>query len=270
MSPFIAREQARNDIIEIGRRLYAKGLIAANEGNISIRIGPNEVVATASGVHKGHLNRGQIVPVTLNGQPVEHTRPVSTEIDMHLAAYRARPDVYAVVHAHPPVATAFAVAGVPLAQCVMPEVVVTLGGVPIAPYGTPGTREVADGLTELYPLGNAFLLANHGAVCLGSNVYAAFDLMETLEHFAQVLFHARALGNVNVLTIDQVAALLDQRQQAGVTSPVFPCDVCSHCPTPPTVALRENKDVSLGDSSLVHIASAIVQETMKNVLSASG
>ena len=245
-----ARDAARAAIIEVGRRLYARGLVCAAEGNISLRLGPDEIVATASGVHKGYLTPDQVVVIDRAGALREPgARPVSSEIAMHLKAYELRPDVGAVVHAHPPVATSFAVAGVPLAQCVMPEVVVSLGGVPIAPYGTPGTDAVPQGLAALYPHGNAFLLANHGAVCLGVDVFAAFDTLEMLEHAAQVLLHARALGAVNVLTPAHVKALLDQRRANGVTAPVFPCDVCTHCPEPPTVAVRHAAGEACGNAT---------------------
>ncbi len=251
------RDSARAAIIEVGRRLYARGLVCAAEGNISLRLGPDEIVATAAGVHKGYLTPDQVVVIDRHGTSREAgARPVSTEIAMHLKAYELRPDIGAVVHAHPPVATSFAVAGIPLAQCVMPEVVVSLGGVPIAGYGTPGTEAIPNGLAELYPHGNAFLLANHGAVCLGRDVFAAFDTMEMLEHAAQVLHHARALGPVNVLTPAQVADLLAQRRASGVTSPVFPCDVCSHCPEPPTVAVRHAAGEACGRAACVCAAQA--------------
>jgi L-fuculose-phosphate aldolase len=259
MNGFPDREAARQEIIEVGRRLYERGLVCAAEGNISVRTGENEVLATASGVHKGTLAPDRVVPVTMRGEPLAPSGPrVSTEIDMHLAAYAARPDVRAVVHAHPPTATAFAVAGIPLAQCVMPEVVVTLGGVPIAPYGTPGTRQVADGLRDLYPRGNAFLLANHGAVTLGRTLPGAFDLMETLEHFAEILWKARALGNVNVLTEEHVRQLLEHRRAAGIQDAVFPCDVCSHCPTPPTAALGSRTD----DARIVEAVAATIRDAL--------
>lgn len=240
-------DEARAAVIEVGRRLYARGLVCAAEGNISLRLADGDVMATASGVHKGYLTPEQVVVIDRRGAARDPSaRRVSSEIAMHLAAYDARPDVGGVVHAHPPVATAFAVAGIPLAQCVMPEVVVSLGAVPIAPYGTPGTDAVPHGLAPLLPHGNAFLLANHGAVCLGGDVFAAFDTMEMLEHAAQILHHARTLGPVNVLTPEQVEALLAQRRANGVTAPVFPCDVCTHCPEPPTIAVRHAAGESCG------------------------
>ncbi len=261
MTPFPDREAARAHIIAAGHRLYEKGLVCAAEGNISVRTGENEVLATATGVNKGFLTAEMVVPVTMRGDALADGARVSTEIDMHLAAYAARPDVRAVVHAHPPTATAFAVAGIPLAQCVMPEVVVTLGGVPIAPYGTPGTHHVADGLRPLYAQGNAFLLANHGAVCLGGSLDAAFDLMETLEHFAEILWKARSLGNVNVLTESHVRELLDRRRAAGVTETLFPCDVCSHCPTPPVAAVRA-ATLTTDDAHIVDAVTHAVQRAL--------
>lgn len=262
MTAFPSREEARADIVSVGRRLYDKGLVCAAEGNISVRTGENEVLATATGVHKGFLAQEHIVAVTLAGEPLATGSRISSEIDMHLAAYTERADVRAVVHAHPPTATAFAVAGIPLAQCVMPEVVVTLGGVPIAPYGTPGTSQVADGLRPLYPHGNAFLLANHGAVCLGSSLRAAFDLMETLEHFAEILWKARTLGNVNVLTPAHVRELLERRRAAGQSDALFPCDVCAHCPTPPTAIVRGIETAEPGDDAIVDAVTAAVRTAL--------
>ncbi len=278
----MTHDDARSAIIEVGRRLYARGLVCAAEGNISLRLGPGEVMATATGVHKGYLTPEHVVRIDMQGRSLDPgARRVSSEIAMHLKAYELRSDIGAVVHAHPPVATAFAVAGIPLAQCVMPEVVVTLGAVPIAAYGTPGTDAVPHGLAELYPHGNAFLLASHGAVCLGADVFAAFDLMEMLEHAAVVLHHARALGPVNVLNESQVRALLDQRRAAGVTTPVFPCDVCTHCPEPPTVAVRHaagdtcgraacsdgacggTRDAVSEDARLAAIVAEVLAETLR-------
>jgi L-fuculose-phosphate aldolase len=148
---------------------------------------------------------------------------------MHLVVYEKRPDVRAVVHAHPPVATGFAVAGIPLAQCILPEVVVSLGAVPVAEYGTPSTLEVCDAILPHVQNAEAFLLANHGAVTMGDDVFQAYYRMETVEHFAKILLTAQLLGNVNVLSPAQVEQLVEVRGKSGIKGRFPNCETCGYC-----------------------------------------
>lgn len=220
--------QNKKDIIEIGRRLYQKGFVASNDGNISLQTGSG-ILATATGVSKGFLTSDDIVLVDSRGKKLSGKGAPSSELKMHLAIYEKRPDVKAVVHAHPPVGTGFAVAGIPLAQCILPEVVISLGAVPVAAYGTPSTDEVCDAIVPHAMNAEAFLLANHGAVTLGESLFQAYYRMETLEHFARILLAARLLGNVNVLTREQVGKLAEVRKKMGIKGHFPACETCGYC-----------------------------------------
>jgi L-fuculose-phosphate aldolase len=224
-----AQFQHKKDIIEIGRRLYQKGFVASHDGNISIWIGPAQILATATGVCKGFLGSEDIVLVDTQGKKIAGRGEPSSELKMHLLVYEKRPDVKAVVHAHPPVSTGFAVAGIPLAQCILPEVVVSLGAVPVAAYGTPSTYEVCDAIAPYVRKSEAFLLANHGVVTLGEDVFQAYYRMETVEHFARILLTARLLGNVNVLSREQVEKLMEVRRKAGAQGKFPDCESCGYC-----------------------------------------
>lgn len=220
MTTFEPEWKLRELICEIGRRMYAKDLIAANEGNLSIRMG-ERLLATPTGVCKGFMQPNDLVITDLDGNQVAGKRKVSTEIQMHCVVYRHRADVGAVCHGHPVYATAHAVAGIPLREALMPEVVVTLGCVPVAPYGTPSTRELAESLVDLVPKYDAILLANHGAISYGPHLENAFFKMEILEHFAKIAILTRVLGKQTLLTRTEVDKLFDVRGKYGITSPDF-------------------------------------------------
>jgi len=206
------RDELKEDICEVGRRLYQHGYIAAMEGNVSIRISEEEVLSTPAGVCKGYLTPEMIVSCDFAGKRIDGRLRVSTEIEMHLAVYRARPDVRAVVHAHPPKSTAFAVAGVPLNRAVLAEVIVTLGCVPLAEYGTPSTKELADSVDRLVRTSDGLLLSNHGALTVGKDAYDAYFKMEVVEHFAEISFISRLLGGERLLPKEEVSRLLSLRQ----------------------------------------------------------
>jgi L-fuculose-phosphate aldolase len=223
--------QYKKDIIEVGRRLYQKGFVASNDGNISVRINDRQILTTVTGVSKGFLGVEDVVLVDRRGEKISGKGEPSSELKMHLVIYDKRPDVKAVVHAHPPVATGFAVAGIPLAQCILPEVVVSLGAVPVAQYGTPSTVEVCDAILPYVDSAEAFLLANHGAVTLGEDVFRAYYRMETVEHFARILLAAKLLGNVNILSREQVEKLVEVRKKMGVKGRFPSCESCGYCDT---------------------------------------
>jgi L-fuculose-phosphate aldolase len=174
------------DIVEVGRRIYINGFVAANDGNISVRVGDDEIITTPTGVSKGFLTPDMLVKVNMDGQKISGNLRPSSEIKMHIEVYKQRSDVRAVVHAHPITATGFAVAGIPLEKCVLPEVVLSLGSIPIAKYGTPSTMELPEAINEFLPTCDAVLLANHGALTVGVDVFNAYYKMETLEHFAKM------------------------------------------------------------------------------------
>ncbi|MGE5529731.1 MAG: class II aldolase/adducin family protein [Patescibacteria group bacterium] len=206
----------KRDIVEAGRRLWLRGYVAANDGNISARLGPDEFLTTPTGVSKGFMTSEMIVRVNGRGERIGGDLQPSSEIGMHLAVYRERPDVGAVVHAHPPIGTAFAVAGQPLPKCVLPEVIVTLGDIPLAAYGAPSTGELPASIAKHLADHNAFLLANHGALTLGADVFQAYYRMETLEHFAAVILAARQLGGERELPPGRAQELLEIREKLGL------------------------------------------------------
>jgi L-fuculose-phosphate aldolase len=190
--------------------------VAANDGNISVRISENELLITPSGVSKGFMSEDMIIKMNMDGNIISRKnqyRP-SSEFRMHAQVYKERDDVNSVVHAHPPYCTGFAVAGIPLDKCVLPEAILTLGSVPIAPYGTPSTTdEVTNSIKEYIKSSDAILLANHGALTVGVDLITAYHRMETLEHTAQVVFLAMALGNVNKIPKEQVDKLMKIRDE---------------------------------------------------------
>ncbi|MBF0301331.1 MAG: class II aldolase/adducin family protein [Oligoflexia bacterium] len=206
----------KNDILEVGRRVYAKGQVAANDGNISIRLDENHILITPTGISKGFMTAKDLIVVNFDGVVVQGTRKPSSEVFMHLEIYKQRADVESVLHSHPPYATGFAVVGVPLDQYVLPEVIISLGTIPLVEYGTPGTEEFYRPLIPLLKTYDAFLLANHGALTVGNSVYNAYFKMETVEHFAYISFIARQLGKVNVLDDKKVKKLIDLREKYGI------------------------------------------------------
>lgn len=178
---------------DVGRRLWHGGLVGGAEGNLSARISPQRILCTPSGVSKGHLKPGDLVVIDNHGEPQDGGQP-SSEIKMHLRMYAVRKDCMAVVHAHPPIATAFALAGEEIPDDLLPEAAIVLGSVATVPFGMPGTNEVPDALERYCDDHKTFLLANHGAVVMGNSLMDALYRMETLERVAQVIFYARQLG----------------------------------------------------------------------------
>jgi L-fuculose-phosphate aldolase len=216
----------RREIVVVCRRLYERGLIAGPDGNVSVRIAADRILVTPAGMSKVDVQEHDLVELTLDGQHVRGTRRASSEVAMHLRAYRRRTDVHAVVHAHPPVATGFAVAGESFAACVLPEMIFQVGWVPLVPYATPGSEALADRFEPFLANHDAFLMANHGATTLGPSLVVAHQRMESLEHTARILLAARALGRVNTLAPRDVDALVAAREKA------YPGAVYPGCDTP--------------------------------------
>jgi L-fuculose-phosphate aldolase len=206
-------DDVRRQIVRVCRRLYERGLIAGPDGNVSVRISGDHILVTPRGFSKADVEEHDLVLVTLDGKRIGGKHDVSSEVAMHLAAYRARDDVRAVVHAHPPVATAFAVAGEGLPENVLPELTVLLGHVPLVPYATPGTSALPDAMAPFLPNHDAFLLANHGVTTLGRTVGEAHQRMECVEHSANILLTARLLGRVNALGAEDVRVLQEGRRK---------------------------------------------------------
>ncbi|HLP17335.1 MAG TPA: class II aldolase/adducin family protein [Bacteroidota bacterium] len=213
-------------IVELGKRIWMRGYVAANDGNITVKLNDREILTTPTGVSKGFMDTDMIVKVDLNGKVISGNpkyRP-SSEAKMHFEVYKERPDVNAVVHAHPPYATSFAVAGIPLNKCVLPEAIIVLGAVPTAKYGLPSTMEIPDSIRGLIKNSDVVLLENHGALSLGADLLTAYHKMETLEHTASIVWKAIQLGNMNVLPEYERDRLMALRGRYGLSSPITTCD----------------------------------------------
>lgn len=198
--------QIKQAICEVGHNLWQLGFVAANDGNISVKIDDNTFLTTPTGTSKRILTPEMIIKMNANNEVVERHPDFfpSSEFKMHLGCYKARPDINAVVHAHPPTATGFAIAHIPLDEYSMPEAIIFLGSVPIAPYGTPGTQEVPDSVMPFLPDHDTILLMNHGALTVGTDLTQAYYRMETLEHFAKVSLVARQLGGAVEIPRDKI------------------------------------------------------------------
>lgn len=218
-----AEEAKRADIVEIGRRLHQRAYVASNDGNVSVRLDAERLLTTPRGVSKGFMSPDMLVITDTEGRKLAGERDPSSELPMHLAVYRRRPDVTAVVHAHPPVATGFAVAGIPLDRAVLAEVVTTLGSIPIAEYGTPSTHELADAVDRHIAVHDGLLLANHGAITVADGLLRAYYKMETIEHFARISVVARLLGRERLLSREEVDRLQELRGSYGIAAPAPIC-----------------------------------------------
>jgi L-fuculose-phosphate aldolase len=218
-----AEEQARADIVEVGRRLWERGYVASNDGNISVRLDDQRLITTPKNVSKGFMTPDMMVITDLEGKKISGERDPSSELKMHLEVYRNRPDARAVVHAHPPTATGFAVAGIALDRAVLAEVITTLGSIPIAEYATPSTEELPAVVRKYVKAHDGLLLANHGALALAGDVMSAYYRMETIEHFAKISLVARTLGREQLLSRDEVTRLQGLRGMYGIASPAPIC-----------------------------------------------
>jgi L-fuculose-phosphate aldolase len=211
----------RADIVEVGRRMYARGYTASNDGNISVRLGGDRLLMTPRSVCKGFMTPDMMCVTDLDGLKLQGDRDPSSE--MHLEVYRQRPEVQAVVHAHPPTATGFAVAGIPLDRAVLAEVLTTLGSIPIADYATPSTSELPDAVRRYIKAHDGMLLANHGALTVGGDAYSAYFKMETIEHFAKISLVARLLGREHLISREEVNRLQQLRGSYGIKAPAPIC-----------------------------------------------
>lgn len=206
--------EAKKALVDIGRRIYEKGFVAANDGNISCKVDPNTIWITPTGVSKGYMTEDMMIKMDLDGKIVDGKLKPSSEFKMHLRVYKENPDVMAVTHAHPPVATSFAIAGISLDKAILPEAIVQLGTVPIAPYATPGSQGVPDSIAPFCKTHNGVLLAHHGALSWGKDIYQAFYRMESIEYYANILMYTGyIIGKQNELSHDQVEELLNTKRK---------------------------------------------------------
>ncbi|REJ77985.1 MAG: class II aldolase/adducin family protein [Acidobacteria bacterium] len=223
----INETEARELIVEVGRLMYERGYVVASDGNVSIRVGEDRIIATPTMTSKGRMTVDSLAVTDLDGNALSDKR-ASSELAMHILIYKNRPDVLAVCHAHPPYGTAFAVAGLPIDKPILSEVVLTLGCVPLTDYGTPSTDELTDAMKPFVAHHNALLMANHGAVAYGKDLWQAFDRMETLEHTAKIAILSRALGGANDLPPDSIEKLIHIRERAGYLDESARCQACGY------------------------------------------
>jgi len=230
----------RQEIVRVGQLMYQKGFISAGEGNVSARLGPGRILITPSGLHKGLLEPGQLLLVDEDGRRVgpsttvnRHLRPTS-ELAMHLEAYRIRPGIGAVVHAHPPTTIALSIAGIPLARCLLPEVIVFLGLIPTTQYATPSSQENVHAIRQFIADHDALILQRHGSLTVGDDPMQAFMRLEIVEQNARIAFMLAQLGTDNPLPAEEVTKLLRQREEMGLSRPGEAekfCAVCGVCHT---------------------------------------
>ncbi|MEZ6131954.1 MAG: class II aldolase/adducin family protein [Planctomycetaceae bacterium] len=223
--------QLKEDICEIGRRIYNKGFAAANDGNISIRVGENAVLCSPTMICKGFMKPEDICAVDMNGDQIAGKRKRTSEVLLHLEIMRNRPDVKSVVHCHPPHATAFAIANEPIPQCILPEVEVFMGEVPIAPYETPGDQRFAETVTPFLKATSTIILKNHGTVSFGKTVEEAYWKTEILDAYCRMLLLAKQMGTVEYLNEQKSRELLDLKKKWGFDDPRFhneDCDLCGN------------------------------------------
>lgn len=206
----------RKEIVEAGKRVYDRGYVASNDGNISARIDDERILITPTGVSKGFMKPEDLLIVDMSGKLLSGKKKQSSESNMHIQIYNDRPDVMSVCHSHPPYATGFAVAGIPLDRMLLPEVIITLGTIPMVEYGTTGTEELYGMISKYVKDYDAFLLANHGALTVGNSVTNAYHKMETLEHAAKIEFIAKQIGKVNTLSKKQTEQLIALREKFGI------------------------------------------------------
>lgn len=215
----------KEQICDIGKRMYMKDMGAANDGNISVKISENSFLCTPTGVSKGFMTPDMICKINSQGELIEenslNTKP-SSEIKMHLRVYEERPDVTAVVHAHPLYATVYAICGIPLNKQIMPESTIFLGEVPIAEYGTPSTEELPNSIVPYLQNHDAILLANHGALTCGIDLMSAYFKMESMEFYAKLLYLTSVIGEPKELTKEQVTTLVQLREEKFKVPGRFP------------------------------------------------
>jgi L-fuculose-phosphate aldolase len=228
----VSERQARRDVVEVCRRIYAHGWLASTDGNVSVLLDPQRILATPTGVHKGYVHEDDLIVVDRTGRKLTGARAASSELRMHLATYEERADVRAVVHAHPTNCIAFSLAGVSLAQCLLPEIVFTLGSIPTTAYTTPTTDEVPAEIRKWVRDFDALILDRHGSLTLGKDVFEAYDKLERMEHVAEITFRARQLGTLRPLSCEQIERL--QAVGRGLGRPErrlleSPCDRCNVC-----------------------------------------
>ena len=231
INQYPAEAEAKKMILEIGRRMYIKNFVAANDGNISCKVDEETILTTPTGVSKGFMTEDELVKMRLDGTIISQgKRAPSSEVKMHLRIYKERENILAVCHAHPPAATSFAIAGLPLNQAIYPEAIVNLGSVPCVHYETPGSEKIPDSIAPYVKNYNALLLANHGAVTWGNSLIEAWYRLESLEHYAMVsMYSINIIGKANMLSNNQINELIQIRKKMGNTAEGVPSGIDTPC-----------------------------------------
>lgn len=247
--------QIRKDLLRIARLCYERHMLVALDGNLSARLPSGQILCTRAGCHKGFLTEEDLVVIDINGKMLRGSGRPTSEMAMHLACYRARPDIKAVVHAHPPLSVAFTIAGVSMARCVLPEVVLTLGTIPTIEYATTGTDALASRVGDAILTHDAILMDRHGAVCVGTDIMEAFCRLEIMEHTALITKSARDLGMVQELDPEEAIRLrsMGLKRYGGPPSAVSKADepcadlpaICTGCtgcsnPSPKGIGLKRD------------------------------
>lgn len=289
MSEYPSIYEAKKLFVEIGKRMYSKGLVAANDGNISCKLSPDTILTTPTGVSKGFMDPDSMVTMTMDGKVLSDggAKP-SSEVKMHLRVYQENPKVIAVTHAHPPVATSFAIAGIGLDQPILTEALMSLGSVPIAKYATPGTQEVPDSIAPFCVEYNAVLLANHGALTWGDSLMQAYFRMESLEYYATIMMYTNnIIGKSIKLSCDQIVPLLGIREKLGISGggtpacsrftlnnkdvlpATGPLEACSYCANKLACAASnsgaDSQDVDLSKAELEEIVKQVTMEILNKI-----
>jgi len=252
-------QTARRDLIQICHLMYQRSYVVSSDGNVSVRLDDGRILATPTMTCKGRMTEDLIAVTDIDGKSLNN-RKASSELAMHLLIYRERPDIKAVCHAHPPHGTAFAVAGLAIDQPILSEVILTLGCVPLASYGTPSTNELTEAMQPLVKHHNALLMANHGAVAYGADLWQAWDRLETLEHTAKIAILSRALGGSKNLPSDAIEKLINVREASGYLGESARCQACGYlhetqlcCPTGDRPARRPSYSESTNGSGKISL-----------------
>ena len=248
----------RQQMVDIGLRIYQRGYVAATDGNISVSMDEERLLVSPAGVCLGELRPEELVVVEQGGKTSDRSQRPTSELPMHLEVYGQRPDVGAVIHAHPPLATAFTVAGISLAQCVIPEVVLTMGSIPTTEYATPSTEQGRRAVRELIRTHDALILDRHGTLTVGPDLINAYRRLEKVEHAAQVTLAARQLGNVQTLPVEEVRRLEIMRTELGLGGSVAACSSCGTC----------GRDAAIEPPARVQVDEDMVDEVADEVLRA--
>lgn len=245
----------KKEMVKIGRRMYERGYVASNDGNISVRFAEDKILITPSGVSKGFMKPDEMVLVNLEGKVLSGTSNPSSELEMHLKIYEKRPCVQSICHAHPVYATAFSAAGRELDSCLLSEMVFSLGKVPLVGYGTPGTEDIFKDLLPILSDYDAFLLANHGVVTVGQTLLAAYHKLETVEHGAKITYLAEQLGGGKLLSEAQVKDLAALKQAQGISTKTD-CLTCEQ---------EDSCDIKMPQESPKQLIEEIVSTVLKRL-----